>query len=117
MPKTAQQGEPQVSSAVSCTVVNTQPTTHHACRHLKMQQFTVQTAPRGVSVMSCPSDRHLAFGRLVILVLPVVGMLPLLASPTALDATTTSGPGELARCVPTCCLVSQLEDSCKQHFI
>lgn len=34
---------------------------------------------------------HLAMGRLAILVLPVVGMLPLISNPTALDATTTSG--------------------------
>ena len=47
---------------------------------------------------ACMSFRHLAFGRIVIIVLPIVGMLPLLASPTALDATTTSGTG---RC-PTC---------------
>ncbi len=29
----------------------------------------------------------------MILVLPVVGMLPLLSNPTTLDATTTSGTG------------------------
>lgn len=37
--------------------------------------------------------RHLAMGRLAIIVVPVVGMLPLLSNPTALDATTTSGTG------------------------
>ena len=32
-------------------------------------------------------------GRIAIVVLPIIGMLPLLSDPTALDATTTSGTG------------------------
>ena len=38
-----------------------------------------------------PERRHLAVGRCVILLLPIVGMLPLIARPTALEATTVSG--------------------------
>ena len=40
----------------------------------------------------CPAARrHLAWGRLVILILAAVGLLPLLMEAKALDATTVSG--------------------------
>lgn len=63
---------------------HTNPNTSHALKLL-------QALLRLLTPSACP--RHLAFGRIVIIVLPIVGMLPLLASPTALDATTTSGTG------------------------
>jgi hypothetical protein len=63
---------------------HTNPDTSHALTLL-------QALLRLLTPSACP--RHLAFGRIVIIVLPIVGMLPLLASPTALDATTTSGTG------------------------
>lgn len=36
-------------------------------------------------------SRHLRAGRIIIIILAVIGILPLLANPTALDATTVSG--------------------------
>jgi len=64
-----------------------------------MQAFAAIGFPgqtlRDLFAMSCLSlacaCRHLRAGRIIIVILAVIGILPLLASPTALNATTVSG--------------------------
>ncbi len=64
-----------------------------------MQAFAAIGSPgknlSGVFDVSCPSlacaCRHLRAGRIIIVILAVIGILPLMASPTALNATTVSG--------------------------
>ncbi len=64
-----------------------------------MQAFAAVGSPRkslsGFFGVSCPSlacaCRHLRAGRIIIVILAVIGILPLMASPTALNATTVSG--------------------------